>query len=58
MTLEDLRKLQDTGFVWTQCVYEAERELKATIPDFTKEVDFFKETAIKHLSKYKITLSK
>ena len=58
MTLEDLRKLQDTGFVWTQCVYEAERELKAMEADFTKNIDFFKETAIKHLDKYKITVFK
>lgn len=56
MTLEDLRKLQDTGFAWTQCVYEAERELKAIEADFTKNIDFFKETAIKHLDKYKITV--
>lgn len=54
MTLEDLRKLQDTGFVWTQCVYEAERELKAMAPDFTKDINFFKEIAIKHITKYKI----
>lgn len=58
MTLEDLRKLQDTGFVWTQCVYEAERELKAMEADFTKNINFFKETAIKHLDKYKITVFK
>lgn len=58
MTLEDLRKLQDTGFVWTQCVYEAERELKAMKADFTKNINFFKETAIKHLDKYKITVFK
>ena len=54
MTLEDLRKLQDTGFVWTQCVYEAERELKAMAPDFTKDINFFKEIAIKHITKYRI----
>ncbi len=54
MTLEDLRKLQDTGFVWTQCVYEAERELKAMEADFTKDINFFRETAIKHIGKYKM----
>lgn len=54
MMLEDLRKLQDTGFVWTQCVYEAERELKAMAPDFTKDINFFKEIAIKHITKYRI----
>lgn len=54
MTLEDLRKLQDTGFVWTQCVYEAERELKAMKADFTKDINFFKETAIKYIGKYKM----
>ena len=54
MTLEDLRKLQDTGFVWTQCVYEAERELKAMEVDFTKDINFFRETAIKHIGKYKM----
>lgn len=58
MTLEDLRKLQDTGFVWTQCVYEAERELKAMKTDFTKDINFFIETAIKHLDKYKIAVFK
>lgn len=55
MSLEDLRKLQDTGFVWTQCVYEAERELKAMKADFTKDINFFKEIAIKHIGKYKIS---
>ena len=55
MTLEDLRKLQDTGFVWTQCVYEAERELKAMKADFTKDINFFKETAIKHIGKYRLS---
>lgn len=54
MTLEDLRKLQDTGFVWTQAVYEAERELKAMSPDFTKDINFFKETALNHVAKYKL----
>lgn len=54
MTLEDLRRLQDTGFVWTQCVYEAERELKAMEADFTKDINFFRETAIKHIEKYKM----
>lgn len=54
MTLEDLRKLQDTGFVWTQAVYEAERELKAMSPDFTKDINFFKEVALNHVSKYRI----
>lgn len=54
MTLEDLRKLQDTGFVWTQAVYEAERELKAMIPDFSKNIDFFREIALNHVTKYKI----
>lgn len=54
MTLEDLRKLQDTGFAWTQCVYEAERELKAMEADFTKDINFFRETAIKHIRKYKM----
>ncbi len=54
MTLEDLRKLQDTGFVWTQAVYEAERELKAMIPDFSKDIDFFREIALNHVTKYKI----
>ena len=53
MTLEDLRNLQDRGFIWTQAVYEAERELKAAVPDFTKNINFFKETAIKHVEKYK-----
>ena len=54
MTLENLRRLQDTGFVWTQCVYEAERELKAMEADFTKDINFFRETAIKHIEKYKM----
>lgn len=54
MTLEDLRKLQDTGFVWTQAVYEAERELKAMSPDFTKDINFFKEIALNHITKYKL----
>lgn len=54
MSLEDLRKLQDTGFIWTQCVYEAERELKSMKADFTKDINFFKEIAIKHIGKYKI----
>ncbi len=54
MTLEDLRKLQDTGFVWTQAVYEAERELKAMIPDFSKDIDFFRKIALNHVTKYKI----
>ena len=58
MTLEDLRKLQDTGFVWTQCVYEAERELKSMKADFTKNIEFFKEIAIKHLDKYRISVFK
>lgn len=54
MTLEDLRKLQDTGFVWTQCVYEAERDLKAMMPDFKKDESYFKELAISHIASYKI----
>ena len=58
MTLEDLRKLQDTGFVWIQCVYEAERELKSMKADFTKNIEFFKEIAIKHLDKYRISVFK
>lgn len=58
MTLEDLRKLQNTGFVWTQCVYEAERELKSMKADFTKNIEFFKEIAIKHLDKYRISVFK
>lgn len=55
MTLEDLRNLQDRGFIWTQAVYEAERELKAAVPDFTKDINFFKETAIKHIGKYRLS---
>lgn len=55
MTLEDLRNLQDTGFIWTQAVYEAERELKAMKADFTKDINFFKETAIKHIGKYRLS---